>query len=443
MNEAVRSSIGDDEARNGAVRRLRRSAATTVAALALLVGTVSAQEGLEAGFRVGIVLPGPGEEGAAISGALARGAAQGAAMANDEFGFNAEMLGYVFSAETAVADGPEGVVAAAQALLDEHGVYGVVGGFDLAEAEALAEWSAEVGVPFINVGASADVLRNEQCRPTLFNVEPSAAMYLDAMAGWYVRSGLRDWYFLLAGDDESAAQLGRIERTLNERHFAANVAGSTVVGPTTDWDDIAARISRSRADFVILFMGAEDQLAAVHELDARGVSAMVTGYPYQAAQTRDFYRAWRAAAPTLGAGHRISAWEATLDAYGARELNARYRMTYGEPMDTSAWAVYQGVKILYEAAFFGSSAAPDAVMAYLTGPQSVFDVWKGIGTSFRPWDHQLRQPLYLVKIDRTEEAAFTLATLVGELPAIYMPGTEVVERLDQLGELAAASRCGR
>lgn len=422
---------------------MARVVTSAVAALLLLVGTVRAQEGLEAGFGVGIILPGPGVESDGIGGALARAAAQGAEMANDEFGFNAEMLGYAFAADTVVADGPQAVVDAAQTLLDEHGVYGIVGGFDLAEAEALALWAADAGVPFINVGASADVLRNEQCAPTTFHVEPSAAMYLDAMAGWYVRSGLRDWYFLLGDDTESAAQLDRIQRTLSERHFAANVAGSSVVGPTADWADIVSRIARSRADFVVLLMPAEDQLVAVHELDARGVSAMVTGYPYDEAQTRDFYRAWRAAAPTLGAGHRISAWEATLDAYGARELNARYRMTYGEPMDTSAWAVYQGVKILYEAAFFGNSADPGAVLAYLNGSQSVFDVWKGIGTSFRPWDRQLRQPLYLVKIDRTEEAGFTLATLVGELPAIYMPGTEVVERLDQLGELAAATRCGR
>jgi ABC transporter substrate binding protein (PQQ-dependent alcohol dehydrogenase system) len=412
-------------------------------AFVAVFGTATGQAGLETGFHVGIILPGPGAEADAIGAAVARAAAQGAEMANDEFGFNAEMLEYEFSAEAAVADGPGAVVAAAQTLLDEHGVYGIVGGFDAAEAEALAGWADEAGVPFINVGASADVLRNEQCKPSLFHVEPSATMYLDAMAGWYVRSGLRDWYFLLTGDDESSAQLNRIERTLEERHFAANVAGSAVVGPDTDWDDVASRISRSRADLVVLFMSAEDQLAAVHELDARGASVMVTGYPYQEAQTRDFYRAWRAAAPTLGTGYRISAWEATLDAYGARELNARYRAMYGEPMDTSAWAVYQGVKILYEAAFFGGSADPGDVMAYLTDAQSVFDVWKGIGTSFRPWDRQLRQPLYLVKIDQTAEAAFTLATLVGELPAIYMPGTEVAERLDQLGELAAASRCGR
>ncbi|HZJ10163.1 MAG TPA: hypothetical protein VFD39_10745, partial [Trueperaceae bacterium] len=108
-----------------------------------------------------------------------------------------------------------------------------------------------------------------------------------------------------------------------------------------------------------------------------------------------------------------------------------------------AWTVYQGVKILYEAAFFGGSTASADVLGFLNSPEAVFDVWKGIGTTFRPWDGQLRQSVYLVKIDATSQEQFTLASLVGELPAIYMPGTKVVERLDQIGDLAAASSCRR
>ena len=118
-------------------------------------------------------------------------------------------------------------------------------------------------------------------------------------------------------------------------------------------------------------------------------------------------------------------------------------MTYGEPMDAPAWAVYQGVKIFYEAAFFGGSTSADDVLAYLASPNAVFDVWKGIGTSFRPWDGQMRQSIYLVKVDATSETPFTFASLVGELPAIYMPGTEVVERLDQIGDLQGAGGCTR
>lgn len=428
-------------------RRGRSRATTWVAlafwALALLGPAQALAQGLPEGeLRVGVILPSAEASDNDLGAAVARAASQGAEMAADEFEFNADMLGIDFGVLTQAASGAEAVVAAAAAL-QADGAYGIVGGFVAAEAAALAEWSARTGVPFLNVGASADALRGELCQPTVFHIEPSAAMYLDSMAGWYVRSGLRDWYFLHGDDDESRQQLERVNATLRERHFGARAVGEAVVAEGTDLAAVAERVKRARADLVVLLLPAARQLEALSALEQHGVEAMVTGFPYPEAQTRTFYDASRGAAPTLGAGHRISAWEATLDAYGARELNARYRMTYGEPMDAPAWAVYQGVKIFYEAAFFGGSTSADDVLAYLASPNAVFDVWKGIGTSFRPWDGQMRQSIYLVKVDATSETPFTFASLVGELPAIYMPGTEVVERLDQIGDLQGAGGCTR
>ncbi len=71
----------------------------------------------------------------------------------------------------------------------------------------------------------------------------------------------------------------------------------------------------------------------------------------------------------------------------------------------------------------------------------MFDLWKGIGTSFRPWDHQMRQSMYLVKIREDEPDPFAMGILVGELPAIYLPGTDPIERLDQMGDLEDRSTC--
>ncbi len=427
----------------GASWRYAALVALALFALLTFAPRAAAQGLLEGSVRIGVILPPDIEDPDALEAAVARAATQGAQMAGDEFQFNAQLLDIDFALATAAAEGPSEVRAAAQALLDEDGVFGIVGGFNAADAAALAAWSAETGVPFMNVGSSADTLRNGLCQATMFHIEPSAAMYLDAMAGWYVRSGQRNWFFVRGDDDESSAQLKRVIKGINDRHFGARSVGDTVFEQGADLGDLAKRISRAGADLVVLLMPAQDQLTVLAGLEAGGVKAMVTGFPYPEAETRTFYAASRAAAPTLGTGHRISSWEATLDAYGARELNARYRATYNEPMDASAWAVYQGVKALYEAAFFGASADPAAVIAYLSSDKAVLDVWKGIGTTFRPWDGQLRQSVYLVKIDASNENPFTLASLVGELPAIYMPGTDPVERLDQIGDLERASTCAR
>jgi len=82
-------------------------------------------------------------------------------------------------------------------------------------------------------------------------------------------------------------------------------------------------------------------------------------------------------------------------------------------------------------------------MQYIENENTNFDVYKGIGLSFRAWDHQLREPLYLVKIadNASEEDLWNAADLVGELPALYLQGTDPLERLDQLGQLQNASTC--
>ncbi|MCC6736145.1 MAG: ABC transporter substrate-binding protein [Bauldia sp.] len=396
-------------------------------------------------MRIGVILPAVDPAAPAWDQAVARGAAQGALIAEDEFVFNAEMLGMQMSLVRAEAATPEDAVAAAQRLVAEDGVYAIIGGYDDAEAAALSAWAAEANVPFINVGGSSDSLRNDACGATTFHVEPSAAMYIDAIAGWYVRAGFRSWFVLSDGSVESRAQQAHLTQTLTQRHFGIRqVADQTMPAGGPVPDNLVAEIARTGADFVLLLMDADDQLAVMTALDEAGLDIQVTGFPYPDTQTRAYFVAMQAAAPTIGTNNRVTAWEATLDAYGAREMNARYRQQFREPMDASAWATYQSVKILYEAAFFGGSLDPDAVVAFMAAPTTVFDVYKGIGTSFRAWDRQLRQTLYLDKIaDDPTPDTFDMAILVGELPAIYMAGTDPVERLDQLGTLAAQSTCGR
>jgi len=423
-----------------ALNRVSQFGAVLTLTLALALASAAAANPIV----IGIVLPSEAAtEGDPLAAAVALAAEQGALMAEAEHAFNAELFGLDFAVVIERASGAEGVTTAAAQLVDEHGALAVVGGFDAAEAAALSLWSSDAGVPYLNVGASSDRLRNELCAPTSYHIEPSAAMYLDALAGWYVRSGFRNWFFVIGSGAESTAQYERTLWSLRERHFGAREVGRIGYAGADDVAAVVSAVRRANTDLVVLLVPASDQLTLLEALEAGGVTTTVAGFPYPEAQTRTFYAASRAAAPSLGSDHRASAWEATLDAYGAREINARFMLMFDAPMEPTAWATYQAVKVVFEAATLGGSATPEDVMAYLDGPRGVFDIWKGIGVSFRSWDRQLRQSLYLVKISETREAPFDMALLVGELPAIYMPGTDPVERLDQLGDVRDQSRCGR
>jgi len=420
--------------------RLRRLGVGLVLGVVAMTAAPAWAQSPPSEVHIGIILP-DASDSADPRFAVAQSARQGATMAEEEFVLNAEMFQIDFSVVTAEASGPD-VVSAAESLVTDDGVYAVAGAFDTEEGRLLSAWAAEKGVPFVNLLAPDDRLRNELCAATSFHIAPSAAMYLDSLAGWYVRAGLRNWFVVQADNEESADQYARLNRSLTERHFGAREVGHAVVATAAPLDQsVIDDISGSGADLVVLLTPAADQLTALTAMETAGLDLMVTGFPYPEAQTRAFFEQSRQAAPKLGAGMRALAWEPTIDAYGARELNARYTDRWGEPMEAAAWAAYQGVKVLFEAAMFGGSTDSEAVLAYFNAPSSVFDVWKGIGTSFRPWDHQLRQPLYLSQIDAEATDARGLGLLVGELPAIYMPGTDPVERLDQIGDLASQSQC--
>lgn len=416
--------------------------ASIVVAVGLgLTASAYGQDMAGAAIRIGLIIPATTATPDGLSDPIATAAKQGAVMAEEEFTLNASMFEVEFAAVTEEANGAD-VIKAAEHLVNDEKVFALAGGFNSNEALILSQWADQHEIPFLNIGASSDALRNEQCAATTFHLAPSAAMYLDALAGWYVRAGFRKWYFVQVDSDEGKAQYDRALKSIGDRHFGAREAGHTVVAAGSALpDSVLADIQQSGADMVVMLAGGEDQLTMLAQMEAAGIDATVTGFPYPETQTRSFFEASRKAAPKLGTGMRATEWEPTLDAYGARELNARYQDRWHEPMEASAWATYQAVKIFYEAAIFTGSIAPKDVLSYMESPDTVFDVWKGIGTSFRPWDRQLRQSLFLVKIDDKATDAKLVGQLVGELPAIYMPGTDPIERLDQLGDLEGQSAC--
>lgn len=422
--------------------KLRTAHNTFLAFACLLLVSWSAAQNSAPVLQMSIGAIAPDRNGTILEEAVDRAVAQGLEMVTDEFGFNAEMLNIDFAVTTEFVATAEEAVNAAERLLSEQEIHVLIGGWGGLEiTRALSDWAAENRIPFINAGASADVLRGEACQLTTFHLESSDAMYLDAMAGWYVRSGFRRWFVLRMPGEWGEALHDRLDWALRERHFGARIVREREVSGIEDAAAVADRIRRDNADVVVLLVPAAEQIAWLEALEAEGITTAIAAWPDPESQSRTFMQASREAAPTLGSGQRILAFEATLDRYGAREINARYRQRFGEPMDPPAWAAYQSVKIAYEGMFFSRSSEAEAILSTWTAPNAVFDLWKGIGTSFRPWDHQMRQSMYLVKIREDEPDPFAMGILVGELPAIYLPGTDPIERLDQMGDLEDRSTC--
>jgi hypothetical protein len=126
----------------------------------------------------------------------------------------------------------------------------------------------------------------------------------------------------------------------------------------------------------------------------------------------------------------VVAWHPTLFRFGADTLNRRFKERFGTPMVADAWTAWLATKILWESALRLGSADPHAILQHLTHTTTQFDGHKGLPLSFRPWDHQLRQPLYVIEGER-----------VIEVPVATKTGEPARDLLDRLGTNAASSHC--
>ena len=131
----------------------------------MIAAPVQAQDEPEANLpsiHIGIILPAMPADQNDLMAPVAKAAMQGAAMAQEEFTFNASLIDADFAVATAEATGADAAVRAAEHLVTDEKVFALAGGFNREEALALSQWSAQHDVPFLNLGSASDELRNEQ-----------------------------------------------------------------------------------------------------------------------------------------------------------------------------------------------------------------------------------------------------------------------------------------
>lgn len=396
-------------------------------------------------LRIGVILPtqtGPTPLQFLSSEVAGEIAYLGATFAAEEVGGRAESLGYRLEVRIASAPNTEASMRAASRLISAEEVFALVGGFSLEECLALGGLAQRQRVPLVNIGCSSDSLRGASCNGYTFHLEASTAMYLDALIEGFARFGVRRWFVVYLDSDEGTA---RYRSTLQAiQKYQGSEAGSAKVNPEERvFAGVLQAIRKTRPEGVLVLAGAADQLSFFAEYNEADLGIPITGFPDPVAQTRLFFNSLITAAPKAAAGYRAMLWETTLKGT-AEGLNERFMSRFGQPLDPSAWAAYQAIKLLLEAAVrVGTEASK--IINYLESPRTTFDLAKGPGVSFRPWDHQLRQPLYLVKL--SSEPALgqqlsrrvNLAGLAATLPSIPTPNPS--ERLDQLGDSRQKSQC--
>lgn len=241
---------------------------------------------------------------------------------------------------------------------------------------ALTDLPEARGTVFLNIGAPDTRLRDADCRARLLHVLPSRAMLADALVQFLA---FKRWarILLLSGPAPADALYAEALRRSAKKFGLRIVAESRFDPEGGDTRDTALR------EFLIPTRGPEHDVVAV----ADEAGAFGTNLLYNTASPR----------PVVGTqGLTPAAWGRPVEAWAAVQLQGRFRRLAGRAMRPVDYAGWMAVHALGEAAVQVRSTDPDRVAALVLAPTFEVGGFKGRPLSFRAWNGQLRQPVFLI-----------------------------------------------
>ncbi|NMM26800.1 MAG: ABC transporter substrate-binding protein [Glaciimonas sp.] len=223
-----------------------------------------------------------------------------------------------------------------------------------------------------NVSAPEDSLRRAGCSANLFHTLPDESMMADATAQFLTA---HKWTRVLLLTSAAAADASRIRATRQAiKRYGIKVVADKTFKLSNDPRE------RDLGNVALLTAGMDAD--AVWVVDGDGEFAR--DVPYRTNLPR----------PVVGsAGLVAEAWQTSWERYGAPQLSRRFKKIANRPMAGADWAAWIATKAIIDVAL----KLPDARQhrRALRSTDLVLDGFKGARVSFRSWDQQLRQPVFL------------------------------------------------
>lgn len=246
---------------------------------------------------------------------------------------------------------------------------------------SIADIAREAGVLIFNVGATDDILREEECRGNVLHIAPTRSMLADGLAQYLIWKQWPRWVLLYGshpGDQAFADALRRAATRFGGQIVAEKEFKDT--GTARRTDSGVVQIQRQ----IPVFM----QDLPDHDVVLVADESEVFG-------TYVPFRNW-VPRPVAGtAGLIPSAWHPASEQWGGTQIQNRFAKANGRRMlskDMSAWTA---VRIIGEAATRTQGADPGKIEEFIRADNFSIAAFKGQKLTFRRWNWQLRQPIFL------------------------------------------------
>ncbi|MES2668007.1 MAG: ABC transporter substrate-binding protein [Pseudomonadota bacterium] len=316
-------------------------------------------------------------------------------------------LGHAYTLSVVSVPPGEDVLAAATAVLQSSRLVLIDAPTDT--TLAIADLAQARDALLFNVASGAARLRSADCRANLLHTAPEDAARADALMQVLVarqwtdlvmltgpNPADRDWAETLRA---SATKFGLTIRAEQAWTFDTDLRESTM--------EEIPRFTQGLPDHdVLLVADATDDFGRYVE-----------------------HHTWLPR-PVAGSDGMVpTAWSPVIEAWGAVQLQNRFRQAAARPMQGQDYAAWTAIRAIGEAVTRSNTADPASLRAYLLADGFQMDGFKGRGLSFRAWNGQMRQPIAVANA----RALISLAPLAGFL--------HQRNEMDTLGMDAPESAC--
>lgn len=235
------------------------------------------------------------------------------------------------------------------------------------------------GAIVYNAAADDDALRGAQCAAHLLHTYPSRAMLSDALVQYLAARNWRKALVLRGPSPGDTLQFDAFNRSA--KRFGIKATSTKPFKLTGD--------PRERdLGNVRLLTSSDREHEVVAVLDADGEFARTVPYATQLPR------------PVVGAAGLVATpWHRLWERNGGPQLSRRFAKLADRPMQGHDWAAWLAGRAVAAVLVESPRATVAQQLKALRGGTVGVDGFKGPRLSFRAWDGQLRQPIFLSHMD--------------------------------------------
>lgn len=237
------------------------------------------------------------------------------------------------------------------------------------------------GMLVFNAAATADRLRQGDCRANVIHTAPSRAMLADGLAQYLAWKKWTRWLLVVGSHQRDKLYADALKRSA--ARFGAKIVQVRVFKDTGGARRTDSGVAQIQEQIPVFTQQAPDYDVLV----AADESEVFANYlPY---------RTWDARPVAGSAGLVPTSWDASNGLWGGIQMQSRFTRTYKRLMTALDMQAWTAARMIGEAVSRTNSTDPKVLLGFMTGPKLSLGAYKGQKLTVRDWDLQLRQPILL------------------------------------------------